>query len=91
MSVGQITGADDNRVGAIAGYGDEYIKKAYYLKGSANRAVGNRVTVNTTFSFDSPSEELITKLNAWVTANSTETEKYLNWAIVDGNPSFMYE
>lgn len=93
VNVGQITGSSDDRVGAIAGYNwsDEYIKKAYYLKGSANRAVGNRVAVNTTFSFDSPSDELITKLNAWVTANSTETEKYLEWKIVDGNPSLVYE
>lgn len=38
-----------------------------------------------------PSNNLIDLLNAWVTANSNDTEKYLKWGSdVDGKPSFVY-
>ena len=37
-----------------------------------------------------PSNDLIDLLNAWVTANSNDTEKYLQWGIVDGKPSLVY-
>ncbi len=37
------------------------------------------------------SDDLIELLNAWVTANSSDTEKYLQWNTVDGNPSLVYE
>ena len=36
------------------------------------------------------SNNLIYLLNAWVTANSNDTEKYLQWGIVDGKPSLVY-
>ncbi len=36
------------------------------------------------------SNSLIELLNAWVTANSNDTEQYLKWGIVDGKPSFVY-
>lgn len=37
-----------------------------------------------------PSNDLIELLNAWVTANSNDTEQYLKWGIVDGKPSLVY-
>ena len=37
-----------------------------------------------------PSNDLIYLLNAWVTANSNDTEQYLKWGIVDGKPSLVY-
>lgn len=36
------------------------------------------------------SNNLIDLLNAWVTANSNDTEKYLQWGIVYGKPSLVY-
>ena len=36
------------------------------------------------------SNNLIDLLNAWVTANSNDTEQYLKWGIVDGKPSLVY-
>lgn len=61
--------------------------KAYsFKKRAALYMTTDLVTVETL-----PSNDLIDLLNAWVTANSTETEKYLNWVIVDNIPSLVYE
>lgn len=38
-----------------------------------------------------PSNDLIDLLNAWVTANSSDTKKYLKWEIVDDRPSLSYK
>lgn len=83
VNVGTVAGNRD--VGAIVGrnYDNGVIKNSYYLSGSASSGSGS--------SFDSTSNELIMKLNAWVKNNSSETEQYLNWDIVDGNPALVYE
>lgn len=37
-----------------------------------------------------PSNDLIDLLNAWVTANNSSGQQYLEWKIVDGNPALSY-
>ncbi len=95
VNVGQITGAGD--VGAIVGENDNGdIKKAYYLSGSASSKFGSSFdsSLKTQYTLTvegTTSNNLIELLNAWVNANSSDTEQYLEWKIVGDNPSLVYE
>lgn len=61
--------------------------KAYsFKKRAALYMTTERVTVGTF-----PSDDLIYLLNEWVTANSSDTKKYLKWEIVDDRPSLSYK
>lgn len=61
--------------------------KAYsFKKRAALYMTTDRVTVGTF-----PSDDLIYLLNEWVTANSSDTKKYLKWEIVDDRPSLSYK
>jgi len=96
VNVGTVAGNRD--VGAIVGrnYNNGVIKNSYYLSGSASSSFGSSFdsslkTTNTLTVEGTASNDLIELLNAWVTANSSETEQYLKWAIVDNIPSLVYE
>lgn len=65
---------------------DNPAAKAYlFNKSDGLYKTSDPVTIETL-----PSNDLIELLNAWVTANSNDTEKYLQWDIVDGKPSLVY-
>ncbi len=78
----------------------------YYLKDSApsvfawdnpaakaylfNKRAGLYMTTEELTVGNTTSNNLIDLLNAWVTANSNDTEQYLQWAIVDDKPALVY-
>lgn len=65
---------------------DNPAAKAYlFNKSDGLYKTSDPVTIETL-----PSNDLIELLNAWVTVNSNDTEKYLQWAIVDDKPSLVY-
>ncbi len=95
VNVGSVVGNRD--VGAIVGktINNGVIKNSYYLSGSASSSFGSSFdssfkTTRTLTVEGTTSNDLIDLLNAWVTANSNDTEQYLNWDIVDGKPSLVY-
>lgn len=95
VNVESVVGNRD--VGAIVGktINNGVIKNSYYLNGSASSSFGSSFdssfkTTRTLTVEGTTSNDLIDLLNAWVTVNSNDTEKYLQWAIVDGKPSLVY-
>lgn len=96
VNVGTVAGNRD--VGAIIGRLNKgVIENSYYLSGSASSGSGSSFdssfkTTNTLTVEGTTSNNLIDLLNAWVTANSSDTEKYLRWGSdVDGKLSLVYE
>ena len=83
-----------------------YVSETYCFKDTAFSGIGHNMTNvkmnfftnnNDVFTTteeltvgNTTSNNLIDLLNAWVTANSNDTEKYLKWGIVDGKPSLVY-
>ncbi len=95
VNVESVVGNRD--VGAIVGktINNGVIKNSYYLNGSASSSFGSSFdssfkTTRTLTVEGTTSNDLIDLLNAWVTVNSNDTEKYLQWGIVDGKPSLVY-
>jgi len=95
VNVGTVAGNRD--VGAIIGRLNKgVIENSYYLSGSASSGSGSSFdssfkTTNTLTVEGTTSNNLIDLLNAWVTANSSDTEKYLRWGSdVDGKLSLVY-
>lgn len=72
------------------------IENSYYLSGSASSRFGSSFdssfkTTRTLTVEGTTSNNLIDLLNAWVTANNSSGQQYLEWKIVDGNPALSYE
>lgn len=96
VNVGTVAG--NGGVDAIIGrLNKAVIKNSYYLSGSAFSRFGSSFdssfkTTRTLTVEGTTSNNLIDLLNAWVTANSSDTEKYLRWGSdVDGKLSLVYE
>ncbi len=106
INLGKITGSGTNMtLGAVVATNSGTVKNTYYLIGTANQAIGgsssvasdvdaqfdtNLKTTNTLIVEGTNSNNLIDLLNAWVTANSSDTEQYLEWEIVDDKPALVY-
>lgn len=96
VNVGTVAGNGDVDA-IIGGLNKAVIKNSYYLSGSASSRFGSSFdssfkTTRTLTVEGTTSNNLIDLLNAWVTANSSDTEKYLRWGSdVDGKPSLVYE
>lgn len=95
VNVGSVVG--NKYVGAIIGRLNKTdIENSYYLNGSASSRFGSSFdssfkTTRTLTVEGTTSNNLIDLLNAWVTANSSDTEKYLRWGSdVDGKLSLVY-
>lgn len=72
------------------------IENSYYLSGSASSRFGSSFDSSFKTSYTltvegTTSNDLIELLNAWVTANNSSGQQYLEWKIVDGNPALSYE
>ncbi len=104
INLGSVTGT--GTLGAVVATNSGNVKNTYYLIGTSNQAIGgsssvasdvaaqfdtNLRTTNTLTVEGTTSNSLIDLLNAWVTANSSDTKKYLKWKIVDTNPALVYE
>lgn len=96
VNVGSVAGNGDVDA-IIGGLNKAVIKNSYYLSGSASSRFGSSFdssfkTTRTLTVEGTTSNNLIDLLNAWVTANSSDTEKYLRWGSdVDGKLSLVYE
>lgn len=96
VNVGTVAGNGDVDA-IIGGLNKAVIKNSYYLSGSASSRFGSSFdssfkTTRTLTVEGTTSNNLIDLLNAWVTANSSDTEKYLRWGSdVDGKLSLVYE
>lgn len=95
VNVGSVVG--NKYVGAIIGRLNKTdIENSYYLSGSASSRAGSSFdasfkTIKPLTVEGTTSNNLIDLLNAWVTANSSDTEKYLRWGSdVDGKLSLVY-
>lgn len=94
VNVGSVVGK--KYVDAIIGRLNKAVSKnSYYLSGSSYSRFGSSFDSSFKTSYTltvegTTSNDLIDLLNAWVTVNSNDTEKYLKWAIVDGKPSLVY-
>lgn len=95
VNVGTVAGNGDVDA-IIGGLNKAVIKNSYYLSGSASSRFGSSFdssfkTTRTLTVEGTTSNNLIDLLNAWVTANSSDTEKYLRWGSdVDGKLSLVY-
>lgn len=104
INLGSVTGT--GTLGAVVATNSGNVKNTYYLIGTAAQAIGGSISVasdvaaqfdtnlkttNTLTVEGTTSNNLIDLLNAWVTANSSDTKKYLKWKIVDINPALVYE
>lgn len=95
VNVGTVAGNGDVDA-IIGGLNKAVIKNSYYLSGSASSRFGSSFdssfkTTRTLTVEGTTSNNLIDLLNAWVTANSSDTEKYLRWGgDVDGKLSLVY-
>lgn len=107
INLGKVTGSGTSAtLGAIVATNAGNVKNTYYLAGTADQAIGgsSSVALDVAAQFDTSfkttntltvegttSNNLIDLLNAWVTANSSDTKKYLKWEIVGTNPALVYE
>lgn len=95
VNVGTVAGNGDVDA-IIGGLNKAVIKNSYYLSGSVSSRFGSSFdssfkTTRTLTVEGTTSNNLIDLLNAWVTANSSDTEKYLRWGSdVDGKLSLVY-
>lgn len=107
INLGKVTGSGTSAtLGAIVATNAGNVKNTYYLAGTADQAIGgsSSVALDVAAQFDTSfkttntltvegttSNDLIELLNAWVTANNSSGQQYLEWKIVDGNPALSYE
>lgn len=106
INLGKVTGTKTSTtLGAVVATNYGNVKNTYYSIGTANQAIdGSSVASDVAAQFDTnlkttntltvegtTSNDLIELLNAWVTANNSSGQQYLEWKIVDGNPALSYE
>lgn len=95
VNVGSVVGK--KYVDAIIGRLNKAVSKnSYYLSGSSYSRFGSSFDSSFKTSYTltvegTTSNKLIDLLNAWVTANNSSGQQYLEWKIVDGNPALSYE
>lgn len=104
INLGSVTGT--GTLGAVVATNSGNVKNTYYLIGTAAQAIGgnssvasdvaaqfdtNLKTTNTLTVESTTSSNLIDLLNAWVYANSSDTEQYLEWKSVGDKPVLSYK